>query len=108
MAKIPQKLKDSLEKMHYEVVGNHSAVEICSWCKKSLCDEGICYKQKFYGIRSHMCCQMTPSVGYCNHKCIFCWRPQEINCGTSMSGELDSPEEIIDGCIKAQIRKLSG
>ena len=43
--------KEALEKASYEIVGNHSAVEICGWTKKSIKgSEGGCYKQKFYGI----------------------------------------------------------
>ena len=108
MANLTTELKKKLEKMHYEIIGNHTALEICSWCKKSLRDEGVCYKQKFYGINCHRCCQMSPAAGFCDQKCIFCWRPQECNIGTKMSGKFDSHSEIIDGCIKAQIRKLSG
>lgn len=98
-------LKQILEKMHYEPVGEHSAVEICSWCKKSLLDEGFCYKQKFYGIRAHLCCQMTPVLD-CDQRCVFCWRPWEIS--FAKIKKWDSPKEIVDGCIKAQIRKLTG
>ncbi len=108
MSKITIELKNKLEKMHYEIIGNHTALEICSWCKKSLRDEGVCYKQKFYGIRSHMCAQMSPSAGFCDQKCIFCWRPHEYNIGTKMDSNVDSPSDIITGCVKSQIRKLSG
>ncbi len=99
------KLKKILEKMHYETVGNHSAVEVCTWTKKSLLDENFCYKQKFYGIRSHLCCQMTPVLN-CDQRCVFCWRTWEIS--FTETEKWDNPKEIIDGCIKAQIRKLSG
>ena len=60
--------KKALEKASYEIVGNHSAVEICGWTKKSLKgDSDGCYKQKFYGIRSHQFTQMTPSDGSCSN-----------------------------------------
>jgi len=108
MAELSEKHKQALENAHYEIVGRHSAVEICSWNKKSLLDEGVCYKQKFYGINSHRCCQMTPSAGWCDQKCIFCWRAQELNEGIQMNSDVDDPKEIVDGCIKAQKRKLSG
>jgi tRNA wybutosine-synthesizing protein 1 len=108
MAKLTQELKKKLEHMHYEIIGNHTALEICSWTKKSLRDEGTCYKQKFYGIRCHMCAQMSCAAGFCDQKCIFCWRPHEYNIGTKMDSKVDSPKSIIDGCIKSQIRKLSG
>ena len=108
MSKLTPELKKKLEKMHYEIIGNHTALEICSWAKKSLRDEGVCYKEKFYGIKSHRCAQMSPAAGFCDQKCIFCWRPQEHNIGTKMDSKVDSPAEIIEGCIKAQRRKLSG
>jgi tRNA wybutosine-synthesizing protein 1 len=108
MSKLTPELKEKLEKMHYEIIGKHTALEICGWTKKSLRDEGVCYKEKFYGIRCHMCAQMSPSAGFCDQKCIFCWRPHEHNIGTKMDKKVDSPKEIIEGCIKAQKRKLSG
>jgi len=108
MVKISAKLRGLLEKQHYEVVGNHSAVEICSWTKKSLVDRGVCYKQKFYGINCHRCCQMTPSAGFCNQRCLFCWRAIEATQANKMIGKVDDPDFIIDGCIRAQKRKLSG
>ncbi|MBD3262968.1 4-demethylwyosine synthase TYW1 [Candidatus Woesearchaeota archaeon] len=108
MARLSEKHKQALENAHYEIVGRHSAVEICSWCKKSLLDEGVCYKQKFYGINCHRCCQMTPSAGWCDQNCVFCWRAQELNEGIRMDADVDAPKKIVDGCIKAQIRKLSG
>jgi len=101
--------KDLLKKQHYEIVGNHSAVEICSWTKKSLRDEGTCYKQKFYGINCHKCCQMSP-IYSCDQKCIFCWRANEFFPSKNFDFDIavDDPKKIIDGCIKSQIRKLSG
>jgi len=101
-------LRKALEKQHYGIVGNHSAVEICSWCKKSLRDEGVCYKQQFYGIKSHRCCQMTPTAGFCNFKCQFCWRAHELNEGIAFNGKCDDSKTIIDGCIAEQKRLLTG
>ncbi len=108
MAQLTPEVRAVLERQHYEVVGNHSAVEICTWAKKSLLDQDFCYKQKFYGIRSHLCCQMTPAVGFCDCKCVHCWRAHEYNQGIKMKGRLDSPKKILSGCIAAQRRKLSG
>ena len=105
---IPKDVKEKLEKQHYSIVGEHSAIEICRWTKKSLIDEGFCYKEKFYGIKSHRCCQMSPSVMWCQNKCIHCWRPIEMSLGCKIKGKIDSPEDIIDGCIKAQRRMLNG
>ena len=108
MASLSKEHKELLEKQHYEIVGNHSAVEICSWAKKSLLDKGFCYKQKFYGINSHRCCQMSPAAGFCNQKCLLCWRAHEYNEGISMKGKIDNPKIIIQKCIEAQRKKLSG
>ncbi len=88
----------------YQIVGRHSAVKTCLWLKKSLKDEGVCYKQKFYGIRSHRCLQMTPAL-LCNQSCIYCWRPLELLKGFD---GWDSPEFIVEESIKAQHRLLSG
>jgi len=101
------KLKEKLENMHYGIVGNHSAVEICTWCKHALLDEGFCYKQKFYGIRSHLCCQMTCCLE-CDHRCRFCWRPIEESAASKLPKKIDEPKDIVDGCIAAQRKKLSG
>jgi tRNA wybutosine-synthesizing protein 1 len=108
MAEVSKSLKKLLEKQQYGFSGKHSAVKICTWTKKSIRDEGICYKEKFYGIRCHLCCQMTPSVGYCQNRCIFCWREMEHTIGTSMDEPFDDPKEIIDNCILKQRKLLSG
>ncbi|GBE20077.1 MAG TPA: 4-demethylwyosine synthase TYW1 [Candidatus Pacearchaeota archaeon] len=105
---IPEKVKKVLKRQHYEIVGKHSAVQTCRWTKKSLIDEGICYKEKFYGIKSHLCCQMTPSVMWCPNKCLHCWRAIELTLGDKLERDTDSPKEIIDGCIKAQRKLLQG
>jgi tRNA wybutosine-synthesizing protein 1 len=88
----------------YQIVGNHSAVKTCLWLKKSLKDEGVCYKQKFYGISSHRCLQMTPAL-LCNQNCLYCWRPLELLKGFK---GWDEPEFIVEESIKAQHRLLSG
>ena len=108
MQKIPENIKQTLKKQHYEIVGEHSAVQICRWTKKSIRDEGVCYKEKFYGIKSHLCCQMTPAVMWCPNKCLHCWRAVELTIASELKGKVDSPKEIIDGCIKAQRKLLEG
>jgi len=105
---ISDKIKNILKKQHYEIVGKHSAVQICRWTKKSLREEGVCYKEKFYGIKSHLCCQMTPTVMWCQNKCLHCWRAIELTIDDKLVGVLDSPKEIIDGCIVAQRKLLQG
>lgn len=98
-----------LEKKGYRFVGsnNHSAAKICHWTKKSIVDEGVCYKEKFYGIESHRCLQMSPSISYCHHKCLFCWRDITIT-DTEWKEDYDEPSDIINGCIEAQRNLLCG
>ena len=106
---IPKKVRDSLEKMHYSLVGNSSAVQVCRWTKKSLKGEGGCWKEKFYGIDSHRCCQMSPAVMWCENSCLHCWRPIEYNLGGTMKGvKIDEPKEIIDKIIKARKKLMIG
>jgi len=92
----------------YRFVGNHSAVKICRWTKKSLINEGVCYKEKFYGIECHRCCQMTPWLG-CDNKCVHCWRAIELDFNKIIKkDEIKNPKDIIDGCIKAQKKLIIG
>ena len=69
-------MKDVLEKQQYRVIGNHSAVKICHWTKESLTSGRVCYKEKWYGIKSHRCMEFTPSAIWCDHHCLWCWRLQ--------------------------------
>jgi tRNA wybutosine-synthesizing protein 1 len=105
---LPEKLKAMLKKQHYAIIGKHSAVQICKYTKDSIRGKNFCYKQKFYGIQSHRCVQMTPCVMWCQHKCLFCWRPIEKNLGHSLKGKVDEPKEIIEKCIEAQRKQLLG
>lgn len=95
-----------VRKETYEPVGEHSAVQLCNWTKKSLKEEGECFKNKFYGISSHKCCQMTPSI-FCNNRCIHCWRDIS-NAKDGMVLSPEEPKEIIEGAIKAQQKLLTG
>jgi tRNA wybutosine-synthesizing protein 1 len=104
---LPGEVKGLLMKQHYGLVGGHSAVKPCLWLKKSLRGEGFCYKQKFYGIESHRCLQMTPSVAWCSLRCVFCWRNTEATLGDAMGGA-DDPEDIIEGCFHAHRQAISG
>src|SRR5512136_2362637 len=99
----------NLEKKGYRFVGSrkHSAAKICHWTKKSILNEGVCYKEKFYGISSHRCLQMSPSIPFCHHKCLFCWRDVSIT-QTEWDEGFNEPAEIIDGCIDAQRNLLCG
>jgi tRNA wybutosine-synthesizing protein 1 len=95
-----------VRKETYEPVLNHSAVQLCNWTKKSLKDEGVCFKEKFYGIKAHLCCQMTCST-LCNNRCIHCWRDIS-NAQNKMIENPDDPKDILEGAIKAQQKLLTG
>jgi len=99
-----------LQKADYRIFGKnmHSAVKLCHWCKSSIKSGGekICYKQKFYGIKSHRCVQMTPCLPVCNLACKYCWRDHSY---FSRKWEgIDKAEEIIEGSIEAQRSLLTG
>lgn len=100
-------------KQQYGLVGAHSACKVCEWTKKSLRDEGVCYKEKFYGkihgVRSHTCLQMSPAAYYCTNRCVYCWRAIEKTTSNSMDDVVDDePKEIADGCISEQRKLLTG
>jgi len=100
--------KKLMEKQGYRFVGEHGAVKICEWTKKSLIDKGCCYKEKFYGIKSHRCCQISPWI-LCQNKCVHCWRPIEFDIEKSLNNKIDdSPELIINESIKMHKKLLSG
>lgn len=101
------KLRELLKAQGYAFVGSHSAVKVCAWTKKSLKDKDFCYKQKFYGIQSHLCCQMSPAIGFCQNKCVYCWREIDFTLGTIIR-KPDDPKAIIENCIVAQRKLLSG
>ena len=102
-----------LELAGYRFVGErkHSAVKVCHWTRKSLLNRGVCYKELFYGrdlgIKSHRCLQLTPSLPFCDHRCVFCWRNTNVT-APSWVGEFDEPADILDGAISAQRKLLSG
>jgi tRNA wybutosine-synthesizing protein 1 len=109
------KLAGRLKIEKYQLIGKHSAVKKCSWLHKSLVQGKVCYKQKFYGIQSHRCLQLSPAVYYCTLRCLFCWRiqPEDLNLTSpSKSAEIiekpDDPEFIVEEALKAQRRILSG
>ena len=102
---IPEKTIKDLRKQQYRIIGNHSAVKLCTWTKKSLRDEGVCYKEKFYGIKSHGCLQMTSNVT-CDQRCRFCWRVIEKT--NIKVDDWNEPREIIQGAIEGQRELLSG
>lgn len=101
--------QEKLEYSGYRFAGKHghAAAKICHWTKKSMKDEGVCYKEQFYGIQSHRCLQMSPAVPFCHQKCSFCWRDLSQT-KIHWEGEYDDPKTIIEDAIKAQNSLLCG
>ena len=102
-----QDLSDELVNQGYQLVGKHSAVKLCYWSRESLTRGRDCYKGRFYGIESHRCLQMSPSIDSCNLHCRFCWRNQGWENDETMA-EYDDPEGLLERSIDAQRRILSG
>jgi tRNA wybutosine-synthesizing protein 1 len=109
---IPPQLLQALHKQKYHMVGEHSGVKRCKWLHEALVHHRHCYKQKFYGIKSHQCLQMTPTLFHCTQQCVFCWRAQngdlQISWDELKLPTWDTPESIIQGSLHAQERILSG
>jgi len=99
-------LKAVLKKQSYYIVGEHSGVKLCGWMKKALTQDRVCYKQQFYGIKTHRCLQMSPTANHCNQNCFFCWRYQKETADGFET--IDDPEFILDEAIKGQRTLLSG
>lgn len=94
-----------LKKQGYALAGRHSAVKTCLWLRHAMNGQGFCYKSKFYGVQSHRCLQMTPTL-ICNQRCLFCWRPTEVP--VPAPGEWDSPEKIVEESIACQRKLVTG
>lgn len=104
-----KKEQEKLEYSGYRFVGKnrHAAAKICHWTKKSILNEGVCYKEKFYGIESHKCLQMSPAILFCHQKCSFCWRDLLLT-KTKWAGDYDDPKTIIEEAVTAQNKLLCG
>ena len=102
-----------LKTQKYHLVGAHSAVKSCRWLHEALVNGRWCYKQRFYGIKTHRCIQMTPAVHYCNMHCAFCWRAHSGDTPDLVWKETpnvawEEPEQIVEECISAQLKLLTG
>jgi len=101
-----------LRRQKYQIIGGHSAVKKCRWLHKSLTADEPCYKEKFYGIKSHRCLQVTPAVAWCTQRCLYCWRIQEgesdMSWGLEAPASWDPPADLAAQSIGAQRRILSG
>ena len=72
-----------------------------------------CYKQRFYGIPTHRCLQMTPTLGHCTQSCVFCWRatPETLGIGWEQTQPIkggDDPDMIVEGAIAAHQKLIYG
>lgn len=96
---------NSLTKQGYSIVGSHSGVKICRWTKSALRGRGSCYKFSFYGIKSHLCMESTPSLS-CSNKCVFCWRHGTNPVGTTWRWVVDPPDLIFNGIKENHYKKI--
>jgi len=93
----------TLARQGYHLVGG-GAVKPCLWLSRAMRGGDQCYKHHFYGISSHRCVQMTPTLE-CNHQCLHCWRPIDDPVpGVAPLG----PAELLDGILRGQKKFLSG
>ncbi len=74
VVKVPQHVRELMEKQGYKFVLNHSAIKPCYWFREALMRGRTCYKNKFFGITTWSCLQMTPTASFCNLQCLYCWR----------------------------------
>ncbi len=95
-----------LKKHGYSFTGEESGVKLCKWVGEKLTGNDACYKEKFYGIESHRCLQMSPVIDTCNLSCLFCWRYQDHD--TDNDIEFDDPEHIVQQSLDAQKDLVSG
>ena len=105
MVPISSPTHSALTKQGYGIIGSHSGVKICRWTKSALRGRGSCYKYSFYGIKSHLCMETTPSLS-CSNKCVFCWRHGTNPVGTTWRWKVDPPEMIFEGATEAHLKKI--
>ncbi|MFX1352502.1 MAG: radical SAM protein [Promethearchaeota archaeon] len=105
--KITNDFIETYTKTTYRIIGKnkHTAIKPCHWLEQRLMtgrENRNCYKGIF-GVKSHRCLQNTPSLPFCNHQCVFCWRDIEMgNLGSEFIVEPDEPKELIDEMIRHQ------
>ncbi|UCD00634.1 MAG: radical SAM protein [Promethearchaeota archaeon] len=103
--KITNEFVETYTKTTYRIVGEnkHSSIKPCYWLEQRLMtgrDNRNCYKGVF-GIQSHRCLQNTPSLPFCNHQCVFCWRDIETgSLGNEFIVEPDNPKLLIDEMLR--------
>ncbi|MFX0044693.1 MAG: 4-demethylwyosine synthase TYW1 [Candidatus Hermodarchaeota archaeon] len=111
---MPAELRAKLKRQGYHLLGQRGAFKACQWQRKSLLYGDVCYKERFYGIESHRCLQMTPVVDKCTQNCDFCWRvtPSDIGTGWNQTSVAESevlaPSDLLDEVMMANLRSLGG
>ncbi len=107
-------LRNALQRQGYHILGIRGAFKPCQWQRSSLVGRGVCYKQKFYGIQSHRCIQITPLVDKCTQQCEFCWRIVPADIGLSWDQTVVRQDEVLpadrllDAALEANLRSLGG
>lgn len=114
ISEMPSELREKLKRQGYHLLGERGAFKACQWQRKSLLHGDACYKQRFYGIESHRCLQMTPVVDKCTQSCDFCWRttPSDVGVGWNQiqvaRDDVLQASELLDMTLKANLRSLGG
>lgn len=103
-SKITNEFVETYAKTTYRIVGKnkHAAIKPCYWLEQKLMtgrENRNCYKGVF-GIESHKCLQNTPSLPFCTHQCVFCWRDIENGTlGNEFMVEPDDPKLLVEEMI---------
>lgn len=103
--KITNEFVEAYTKTTYRIIGKerHSAIKPCHWLEQKLMtgrNNRNCYKGIF-GVQSHRCLQNSPSLPFCNHQCVFCWRDIESgSLGSEFFVEPDNPKLLIDEMLR--------
>eukprot|EP01129_Flabellula_baltica_P006239 TRINITY_DN2317_c0_g1_i1.p1 TRINITY_DN2317_c0_g1~~TRINITY_DN2317_c0_g1_i1.p1 ORF type:complete len:661 (-),score=169.57 TRINITY_DN2317_c0_g1_i1:44-2026(-) len=103
---VTPRVRKSLTKQGYKILGSHSGVKLCRWTKSMLRGRGGCYKHTFYGITSYQCMEMTPSLA-CANKCVFCWRHHSNPVGTQWKWKVDNPEFLVDSAVENHFKMIN-
>ncbi|MFX1574681.1 MAG: radical SAM protein [Promethearchaeota archaeon] len=103
--KITNEFVEAYTKTTYRIIGEnkHTSIKPCHWLEQKLLtgrNNRNCYKGIF-GIQSHRCLQNTPSLPFCNHQCVFCWRDIEFgSLGSEFIVEPDDPKFLVDEMVR--------
>ncbi|MFA6088857.1 MAG: 4-demethylwyosine synthase TYW1 [Candidatus Woesearchaeota archaeon] len=100
-------IKNKLKNQSYGLFGVASSVKVCEWQKKDLRGQGACYKNKFYGVPTHQCIQLSTTLNHCDNKCTYCWRDMASTKGEVMT-LFDEPDLIVEMAPKLQQKMLTG